>query len=126
MLNEISSEKNCTLFVIDEYKFRFHKNSKNNVDRYCCTKKNCAAYIHLNNNVIIKKVLNHENHKKDSHSNMFVFIDILKNKQKDTYITLRSTHLNTGRTNIFEKEKCIRNVMKLLELLEEIQIDKIE
>ncbi|KAE9522680.1 hypothetical protein AGLY_016902 [Aphis glycines] len=66
ILSEMLSEKNRILFLIDGYKFRFHKNLKNNVDRYCCTKKACAAYIHLNNNEIIKKVLNHGNHEKDS------------------------------------------------------------
>jgi len=70
MLSEMLSEKNRSLYVIDGYKFRFHKNLKNNVDRYCCTKKICTAYIHLNNNVIIKKVLNHENHEKDSNETL--------------------------------------------------------
>lgn len=30
-LYEMLSEKNCNLFVIDGYKFRFHKNLKNNI-----------------------------------------------------------------------------------------------
>lgn len=50
------------------YKFRFYKCLKNNVDRYyCSTKKICKAYgIQLNtNNVITKKVRNH-NHEKDN------------------------------------------------------------
>lgn len=58
-----------------------------------------------------------------AHPNIFVFIDVLKNIQKDTYIKLRSTHLNTRRTNIIEKETFIRNAMKRLE---ENQIDKLE
>lgn len=66
ILSEMLSEKNRSIYVIDGYKFRFHKNLKNDIDRYCCTKKTCKAYIHLNNNVIIKKVLNNENHEKDS------------------------------------------------------------
>ncbi|KAF0710464.1 Uncharacterized protein FWK35_00035451, partial [Aphis craccivora] len=54
---------------------------------------------------------------------IFVFIDVLKNIQKDIYIKLRSTHLNTHRTNIIEKETFIRNAMKRLK---EKQIDKLE
>jgi len=57
-----------------------------------------------------------------AHPNIFVFIDALKNIQKDTYIKLRSTHLNTRRTiNIIEKEPFVRNAMKRLE---ENQVDK--
>lgn len=55
--------------------------------------------------------------------NIFVFIDVLKNVQKDTYVKLRSTHLNTSRTNIIKKETFIRNAMKRLD---ENQIDKFE
>jgi AAA15 family ATPase/GTPase len=58
-----------------------------------------------------------------TYPNIFVFIDVLKNVQKDTYIKLRSTHLNTRRTNIIKKETFIRNTMKRLE---ENQIDKFE
>jgi hypothetical protein len=57
------------------------------------------------------------------HPNIFVFIDILKNVQKDTYIKLRNTHLNPRRTNIIEKEIFIKNAMKRLE---ENQIAKFE
>ena len=49
-----------------------------------------------------------------AHPNTFVFIDVLKNMQKDTYIKLRSIHLNARRTNIIEKETFIRNIMKRL------------
>jgi uncharacterized protein (UPF0216 family) len=55
ILSEMLSEKNRSIYVIDGYKFRFHKNLKNYIDRYSCTKMTCKAYIHLNNNVIIKK-----------------------------------------------------------------------
>jgi len=58
-----------------------------------------------------------------AHHNIFVFLDVLKNIKKDTYIKLRSTHLNTRRTNIIEKETFIRNAMKRLK---ENQIDKLE
>jgi hypothetical protein len=47
------SEENRSLYVTDGYRFRFRKHLKNDVDRYCFTKKTCTAYIHLNNNVII-------------------------------------------------------------------------
>jgi rRNA pseudouridine-1189 N-methylase Emg1 (Nep1/Mra1 family) len=55
ILSEMLSKKNRSIYVIDGYKFRFHKNLKNDIDQYCCTKKTCKVYIHLNNNVIIKK-----------------------------------------------------------------------
>jgi hypothetical protein len=56
-----------------------------------------------------------------AHPNIFVFIDVLKNAQKYSNIKLKSSHLNTRRTNIIEKETFIRNAMKRLE---ENQIDK--
>jgi hypothetical protein len=58
-----------------------------------------------------------------AHPDIFVIIDVLKNVQKDTYIKLRSTHLNTRRTDIIEKETFIRNSMNWLE---ENQIEKFE
>jgi len=42
------SKKQQDLFVIGVYKFRFHKYLKNNLERWCCYKKTCTAYIHLN------------------------------------------------------------------------------
>jgi hypothetical protein len=77
-----------------------------------CTTNSCEAF-HSKFNALFYS----------AHPNIFVFIDILKNVQKDTYIKLRSTHLNTRRTNIIEKETFIRNTMKRLE---ENQIDKFE
>jgi len=58
-----------------------------------------------------------------AHPNIFIFINVLKNIQKDTYIKLRSTHFNTRGTNIIEKETCISNAMKRLE---ENQIENLE
>jgi hypothetical protein len=56
-----------------------------------------------------------------AHPNIFVFINVLKNVQKDTCIKLRSTHFNTRRTYIIEKETFIRNAIKRLE---ENQVEK--
>ncbi|CAI6369788.1 unnamed protein product [Macrosiphum euphorbiae] len=54
------SEKQRDLFVIGLYKFRFHKYLKNNLERWCCCKKTCTAYIHLNSdNKVIQTVLDH-------------------------------------------------------------------
>ncbi|KAF0761944.1 MULE domain-containing protein, partial [Aphis craccivora] len=47
-MNSIYSEKQRDLFVIEQYKFRFHKFLKNNIERWCCCKKTCKSYIHLN------------------------------------------------------------------------------
>jgi hypothetical protein len=87
------------------------------------------GFLTLDNLILIDKIFCKAFHLKfntlfySAHPNIFVFIDVLKNVQKDIYIKLRSTHLNTRRTNIIEKETFIRNSMKWLE---EKQIDKFE
>jgi len=68
MANEKNTmcEKNRSLYVINRYKYGFHKCLKNNIDWYCCIKKTFKAYIQLNtNNVIIEQVINH-NHQNNS------------------------------------------------------------
>lgn len=55
----ILSEKNKTLYNIDEYKFRYHKTLNNNIQLMSCCKKMCK-YIKLNNkNEIIERANNH-------------------------------------------------------------------
>lgn len=52
----IFSEKNKTLFIIDGYKFRYHKTLKNDSQRWSCCKKTFKSYIKLNNkNEIIER-----------------------------------------------------------------------
>jgi hypothetical protein len=85
------------------------------------------GFLILDNLILTDKIFCEAFHSKfnalfySAHTNIFVFIDVLKNVQKETYIKLRSIHLNTRRTIIIEKETFIRNAIKWLE---ENQIDK--
>ena len=78
------SEKQRDLFVIGVYKFRFHKYLKNNLERWCCCKKTCTAYIHLNSdNKVVKKVLDHRHEEKKEKLNRQVVSNTLKRKAID-------------------------------------------
>jgi len=62
----ILSERNKTIFVIDGYKFRFHKNLANNHQRWTCCKNNCKSFFKLNEfNTIVEKSISH-NHEQPS------------------------------------------------------------
>lgn len=42
---KIASERGKDLIVLDEFKFRFHKNLANNVKRWTCSKNTCKSYL---------------------------------------------------------------------------------
>lgn len=47
--NEVMiSERNKSVFVIDGFKFRFHKNVSNNLQRWTCYKNNWESFFKLN------------------------------------------------------------------------------
>jgi hypothetical protein len=77
------------------------------------------SFLTLDNLILTDKIFCEAFHSKfnalfySAHPNIFLFIDVLKNTQKDSNIKLKSRHLNTRRTNIIEKETFIRNAMKL-------------
>jgi hypothetical protein len=87
------------------------------------------GFLTIDNLILTDKIFCEAFHSKfnalfySAHPNIFVFIDVLKNAQKDTNIKLRSRNLNFHRTIIIEKETFIKNAMKRLE---ENQIDKFE
>ena len=57
------SEKGKELILIDRFKFRFHKNLTNDLQRWVCTTKTCTAYIRRDSSGKItedKAVHNHE------------------------------------------------------------------
>jgi len=83
-MNSMYSKKQCDLFVIDQYKFRFHKYSKNNIERWCCCKKTCKSYIHLNSdNDVVKKVINYNHHEENEILNRQILSNKLKRKAVD-------------------------------------------
>lgn len=64
----ILSERNKTIFLIDGYKFRFHKHLSKNYQRWTCCKNNCKSFFKLNEfNTIVEKSICH-NHEKQSES----------------------------------------------------------
>lgn len=46
------SEKGKNLIVKDEFKFRFHKNLANDVQRWACTDKKCKAFMKMSAGII--------------------------------------------------------------------------
>ena len=64
----ILSERNKTIFLIDGYKFRFHKHLSKNHQRWTCCKNNSKSFFKLNEfNTIVEKSIFH-NHEKQSES----------------------------------------------------------
>ncbi|KAL4096573.1 hypothetical protein QTP88_021499 [Uroleucon formosanum] len=60
------SEKNKILFVIDGFKFYFQKLLCNDIERWACCKRSCKAYIKLNSeHKIILHKINHNHDKND-------------------------------------------------------------
>lgn len=54
------SERNKKIFLIDGYKFFFHKHLSNNRQRWTCCKNNCKSFFKLNEfNTIVKKSISH-------------------------------------------------------------------
>ena len=59
------SKRGKQLRVVDGYKFRWHKNLKDEVERWLCTNKSCTAFIKFSACREISSNLNH-NHSRDS------------------------------------------------------------
>lgn len=60
-MGEMLSRRGKDLIIVDNYKFRFHKNLQNNVQRWACTNSTCNSFIKTNENKeIIEKHTDHQ------------------------------------------------------------------
>lgn len=65
-VNQMLSEKNKKLYIINGYKFHFQKFLNNNIQRWACTKRLCKSFFKLSENGdIVFSVLNHDHDKDD-------------------------------------------------------------
>jgi len=66
------SEKGKNLFVRDDFKFRFHKNLANDVQRWACTEKKCTAFLKMSAGIIIDDAnVDRHNHEPVQESSSF-------------------------------------------------------
>lgn len=67
---EMLSEKDKPILVIFNFKFRFHKKLANNIEKWCCSKKNCKSFFKRYNKEILKNEskcdVNDHNHEADT------------------------------------------------------------
>ena len=64
----VYSEKGKKLYIINEYKFCFHKFLANEEQRWVCTNKTCRAYMRIDSsgNIIDGALVNNHAHTPDS------------------------------------------------------------
>jgi hypothetical protein len=63
--NVMFSEKGKKVYIIEGFKFSFHKVLKNDIERWRCIQRTCKSFFKYNNNLIIEQNLTH-NHNCDS------------------------------------------------------------
>lgn len=63
------SKRGSNLRIINDYKFRFHKNLASGHERWVCSDKNCKAYLKVRDDVVTEENLVH-NHPADSKSRL--------------------------------------------------------
>ena len=61
-MSKMYSRRRAKLRIVDNYKFRFHIELSNNIERWVCTPKVCRAYMKISYGHIIDEDLEH-NHR---------------------------------------------------------------
>lgn len=62
-MDTMLSEKGKHLFVVNDFKFDFHKKLDGGVERRRCTKRGCTAFLKVEGGIIVKKNLIHDTEK---------------------------------------------------------------
>ena len=81
-VQNIISEKQKHLKIIDKYKFCFHKCLANNIQRWKCTVKTCTAYLKINENDDILLNVSDTDHSHDALSEAVINRQIVSNSLK--------------------------------------------
>ncbi|XP_026807696.1 uncharacterized protein LOC113550194 [Rhopalosiphum maidis] len=81
-LQNIISEKQKHLKIIDNYKFCFHKCLANNIQRWKCTMKTCKAYLKINENDYVLLNVSDTAHNHDALSEAIINRQIVSNSLK--------------------------------------------
>ena len=64
-MSDMLSERGRPLKVIDGFKYRWHKQLTNNVQRWACSVKKCKCFLKIDvDGDIIESNTNHTNHEK--------------------------------------------------------------
>lgn len=145
-MEQMTSEKNKMLLVIDGYKFCFHKLLKSDLQRWRCTRTSCKSFIKINNDTeIIECKINHNHEKLETPVlNRQKMSNILKRKaidnvcerpcklihnelSKEDVETLTSYDVSRIRDNMYQARahilpKLPKSIFDVHEIIENLQI----
>lgn len=81
---EMLSEKDQPILVIFNYKFRFHKKLVNDIEKWCCTNKNCKSFIKRFNKEILRNQskLDVDGHNHEAESELILNRQKIRNSLK--------------------------------------------
>ena len=55
----LSSKAGKKLFIVEGFKFRFHKSLTKGVERWACVNKKCKSYVKISNEIVIESKIDH-------------------------------------------------------------------